>query len=533
MQKMFQEFFSFPKTSLIFLIFIFLFGAWVRISNVGYSDYQGDEIKAFFNPSSDGDYLNFLLDQRKGPNQFIVTGLIKDITDNYQNYFLTRLPFAIAGVFSIFIFFGIVKNYFGLNVAIWSSIFFTTNGFLIAFSRIVQYQSFVILFGLLGIYLYQKFLSSKRYGFLYLSGISYAVSILFHYDGVFFALPVLVIGVWNLFHDFKVKSWRNLKHHLIAVGVAAAILLSFYIPFVLNISEATKSYWQGRITGDVSSKVSSSYYLFTVYQPIYSIHIYLLLTFLGFLALLIPYINNFNIFNKYIKVLPENIDQLKIVSLLIWGIIPLIMLEVFVSVPGTHIYTYIIPGIILIGYGLNYFFELLKSNFKPFFSIFSIVLGILLFSFLGIQSHTIFVDNKSGEYPWEDKKFLIFTMNKPSPVFHLSMFGFPYNRDWQGVRDFMKDTNNFYSTNEREPISRYYVKNKKAGDKVGYYIWIEAPQSFTEEVKNKRIKSFIDSRNPVFERSSPGGNKTRIYYIPEEFTLPNTMLKSEIDTNLE
>jgi len=524
MQKMFHDFFSFPRISLIFLIIIFLFGAWVRISNVGYSDYQGDEIKAFFNPSSDGDYLKFLLDQRKGPNQFIVTGLIKDITNNYQNYFLTRLPFALAGVLSIFVFFGVVKNYFGLNVAIWSSIFFTTNGFLIAFSRIVQYQAFVILFGLLGIFLYQKFLLSKKYGFLYLSGISYAISILFHYDGVFFALPVLVTGFWNLFQDFKVKSWKNLKHHLIAVGLAVIILLSFYIPFVLNLSQETLNYWQGRITGEVSTKISSSYYLFTVYQPIYSIHIYILLTFIGFLAVLFPYI---------IKVFPKSENNIQLISLIVWGLIPLIMLEIFVSVPGTHIYTYLIPGMILMGFGINYFYNFLNKRLSPIVSKVSVILGMLLFLFLALQSHTIFVDNQSGEYPWEDKKFLTFTMNKPTPIFHLSMFGFPYNRDWQGVRDFMKDKANFYSTNEREPITRYYVKNKKAGDKVGYFIWIEAPQSFTEEIKNKRTKTFIEGKDPVFERINPSGNKTRIFYIPEEYQLPSKTNDKETEINIE
>lgn len=518
MNKISQNLLNIPKLSLIFLILIFLFGAWVRVSNIGYSDYQGDEIKAFFNPSSDGDYLKFLLDQRKGPNQFIITGLIKDITDNYQNYFLTRLPFALAGVLSIFVFFLVVFNYFGLNVAIWSSIFFTTNGFLIAFSRIVQYQAFVILFGLLGILLYQKFLSSKRYGFLYLSGISYAISILFHYDGVFFAIPVLVTGIWNLFQDFRVKSWKNFKHHLIAVGIASLILLSFYVPFVLNLSKETLSYWQGRISGDVSSKISSSYYLFTVYQPIYSIHIYIFLTFIGFSAILFPYIN---------KVFPNSKKDLNIISLLFWGLIPLIMLEVFVSVPGTHIYTYLIPGMVLIGYGINYFYEIISNRFNPVFSKFSVILGILLFLFLGLQSHTIFVDNKNGEYPWEDKKFFIFTMNRPTPIFHLSMFGFPYNRDWQGVKDFMKDKSNFYSTNEREPITRYYVKNKKAGDKVGYFILIEAPQSFTQEIKNVRTRTYIEGKEPVFERVNPSGNRTRIFYIPEEFTLPNNKVKKE------
>ena len=509
------------KTLLI--VAILLFAGWVRVQNVGYSDYQGDEIKAFFNPAKDGEYLQFLLDQRKGPNQFIVTGLIKDITDNYQNYFLTRIPFALAGVLSVIVFYFVVRNYFGTNIAIWSSIFFATNGFLIAFSRIVQYQAFVILFGLLGILLYQLFQSSKRYGFLYLSGVSFAISILFHYDGVFFALPVLVTGLWALFQDFRVKDTpkdkKNLFQHLLAVLISVGILLSFYVPFVLNISEQTLSYWQGRITGDVSSKVSSSYYLFTVYQPIYAIHFYILITFMGIFAIIFPYIDQK--IKLGMKTDFSSKISLNLLGVLIWGIVPLIMLEIFVGVPGTHIYTYLIPGMILMAYGLNFFYEFVKHNLNKVFTKLYIFGGILLFGFLAAQAHTIFVDNQSGEYPWEDKKFLIFTMNRPTPVFHLSMFGFPYNRNWQGVSEFMKDTPNYYSSNEREPITRYYVKNQKAGDKIGYYIWIEAPQSFTEEIKNERTRTYIKDKEPVFVSSNPSGNKTLIYFVPEDFKLPS------------
>ena len=148
----------------LFLALIIFFTFISRFQNLGYSDYQGDEIKAFFNPKEDGDYFNFLLDQRKGPNQFIVTGLLKGISNNYQNYFITRFPFALAGFLSIIVFYFVVKKLDSKEVAVYASIFFATNGFLIAFSRIVQYQAFVILFGLLGIFLYQKFLETKSFG---------------------------------------------------------------------------------------------------------------------------------------------------------------------------------------------------------------------------------------------------------------------------------------------------------------------------------------------------------------------------------
>ena len=51
-------------------------GALLRLWNLGYANFQGDEVKALF-PADGVDDLNaFLFDQRKGPLQFLVTFMI-------------------------------------------------------------------------------------------------------------------------------------------------------------------------------------------------------------------------------------------------------------------------------------------------------------------------------------------------------------------------------------------------------------------------------------------------------------------------
>ena len=202
------------KIYLVIFLIILILGSWLRITNLGYSDYQGDEIKAFFNPKEDGDYIKFLLDQRKGPNQFIVTGFLKGLTNNFDNYFLTRLPFALAGILSILFFYLITKRVASEKAAIYSLIFFVTNGFLVAFSRIVQYQSFVILFGLLGIYFYQLFREKTKFRFVYLSLVSFAFSILFHYDGVFFGIPVFIYFIQDFLKNSKEKNFQTRRSFL-------------------------------------------------------------------------------------------------------------------------------------------------------------------------------------------------------------------------------------------------------------------------------------------------------------------------------
>lgn len=491
------------KLSTVFIGLIFIVSIYLRLFNLGYSDYQGDEIKAFFNPKEDGDFLNFLITQRKGPLQFLVTGAVKGLSDNFQNYFVTRFPFALAGIGSVFVFYLLCKKYFSSRTAAWATIFFATNGILVAFSRIAQYQSFVIFFGLLSFYTFLVYKEKNKSYLLPLSFIFLAISILFHYDGVFFGIPTLMFILKDLIIDRKKLKKEYLRNLALAIILFLIVLASFYIPFVLNITEKTKEYWLGRISGDVSTKISSSYYLFTVYQPIYSAKIYLILTFLGLAV-------TFGI--KKLKI------SFEYLSLLIWIGIPFAFMEGLVSIPGTHIYTYLIPSMILIGQGIDTIFTLTSK--KWLIGIGDTVM-LVLFIFLALQSNTIFLDHNK-EYPWQEKKFLIFTLNKPTPIFHLSMFGFPYNRNWQEISTILKDTApKYFTTNERAALTRFYLKNPKDNNKAEYFVYIENPQTFSNEITNKRIKEWTSINKPIWEKISLSGNKASIYEIPKEFESKN------------
>ncbi|HEY5669395.1 MAG TPA: hypothetical protein VIS10_05305, partial [Anaerolineales bacterium] len=60
----------------LFLIFVTL---WLRLVNLGYSDYQGDEIKAMWRPAPGQSGIDYLYTQKKGPTQFLVSYLVKFI----------------------------------------------------------------------------------------------------------------------------------------------------------------------------------------------------------------------------------------------------------------------------------------------------------------------------------------------------------------------------------------------------------------------------------------------------------------------
>jgi hypothetical protein len=184
-------------------------------------------------------------------------------------------------------------------------------------------------------------------------------------------------------------------------------------------------------------------------------------------------------------------------------------MEFLINIPGTHIYTYIIPGLIILGYGILLIEEsalyLYKSLIQKLVKLsprtISLMLQIpiyIIFLFLFLQANAIFVDH-SKEYPWQDKKFLIWNLNKPSAIFHLSMFGFPYYRNWEGISSFIlaDSGTTYYSSNERVSITRYYLPINKDTDKAGYYVHIRNPQSFTDEILNAKANYWSSKYQPV------------------------------------
>lgn len=518
------------------LIVVLVLASILRFQNLGYSDYQGDEIKALFIPEPGQSTLDFLLTQRKGPIQFVITYFIEIFNQNYTNQFISRFLFALAGVLSVWFIYLFVSKLFSRRIAFFTAFFVATNGFFVAFSRIVQYQSFVILFMILSLYFFNLATYKQSYKKLgiYLGFVFWALSILSHYDGVFiFPFVMYLICLWFKNEILKGSSLKKyisnvqikpLAPLLFSGIIFVGLLALFYIPFVLHLDAATLSYWGGRLEG-TGGKISSSILLFSVYQPIYVKHIYTLLFLIGFVGIIIS-IFNLNwikalIKNKNIKVQFKTIllNQYvyKLGALLLWFFVPFIFLEVFVQIPGTHIYTYILPAIIVMSIGVEFIYNFLHKYLKTIGDIIAPIGIFIIFSFIFLQSYFVFVDH-TVEYPWKNEKFFVWEFNTPSPVFHLSMFGFPYYRDWEGISDFVNneiptlpcpknsencltgniDKISYYSTNERKSISRYHIPFDKDTDSAGFYIHIRHPQSFTDEILSKKASYWAQNYDPVF-----------------------------------
>jgi hypothetical protein len=189
-------------------------------------------------------------------------------------------------------------------------------------------------------------------------------------------------------------------------------------------------------------------------------------------------------------------------------------MEVITKFPGTHIWTYLLPLCIFIGFGLERLYHLLR--FKPVKIGYVLILAMVSV-FLSYQSFIIFVDHDK-EYPWERKPFLLWELKKPNTGYQLSLFGFPYFRGWNDIAEFLTTDgrSNFYWDNEKASLSRYYIPLERNNQKAGYFLRINRPQTFTSEIINKRGASWMLKNTPIkVFYNGTGRQVASVYLVPE------------------
>lgn len=477
----------------IFLVFVTL---WLRLVNLGYSNYQGDEIKALSLPTPGQNLVDFLFQQRKGPTQFIITYLIKLVNPTFTNEFLARLPFALAGILAVFFFYRMVNLHFGRRIALYASLFITVNGLFVGLNRIVQYQPFVILFSILSIYAISLAIKRNKWRIvgLYIGMLFWGVAVLSHYDGLFIApFVIYLLFCWyTRYVNLPVRT--RLKHMLLSSGIFILIPAIFYLPYIFSISEGTRTYWILRLQEPiVVDTIRSSLVTFQIYNPLIVIYLYVAF---GILSIL-----------KIKKTFP----------VILWFIFPWIVLEGLVYDPGTHIYTYLIPATIIIAFGVAVIEDALEKVAGDVYGRVLSKAGLaILFIFLFTLSHFIYVDH-TPEYPWERRGYLIWTLEKPDLKYRLWLFGFPYYRYWEEIGEYITSTENngFYSTNEKKSIASHYVPYEFDINRSGIYIHIYNPQSLRDNPAKDKIRYWRKNYQPVKVFENHGRIVAEIYMIPE------------------
>ena len=490
------------------ILFLIIATLWLRLVYLGYSNFQGDEIKAMFRLQDWQGITDFFLSQRKGPIQFLITGLYSLIDPLFSSELFLRLPFALASIFSVFVFYRLVRLHFGQTIAIYASFFMATNGIFVALGRIVQYQSVTILCSLLSLYFLSVALKNERWRVLalYTGLLSASVGILAHFDG-FFVIPpaAYLLRRWYKLSKNSPRPRELQKHFIKSIALAILLNLIFYIPYALSLTDYHLSYWSERMLGPPSNLITT----FQFYNPTVAIYVYLVLLVLSLFKI------------------KRHKDAFLFI---LWLVPPFIFMELIMQSPRTHIYTYLIPLFVFVAMGI----ETIEAGIEHFFSkkdvIILHIICSVLFLFLFAISHTIFVDHRQ-EYPWTDKNFLHWDIRGH---YMEGIMGFPYNRQWREMGKFFsykdKSKEQFYATNEKCVISSFYLPKhmtyceneeiallKLIENNAFFMIIVENPQSWDQKILGRPMIYWKNVLVPLKTFTDARGNLlSSVYYLSRE-----------------
>lgn len=268
---------------------LLLIGGFFRVSNLGYSEFQGDEARAALRAAAviQG-YDDVLFIHKKGPTEILLptvsyslTGLLSETT--------ARLPFALANLAALFAIWLLGRRLVGSGVAGWVAAFLLAfDGYLIGFSHIVQYQSIVILVSALAVLIAYRLARQPtavaRY--LLLAAILLATGLLSHYEAAQAVVPMgflLLALLWQ-----ERRQWLRLVLATIpAIIVGGALLAAFYVPFVLHPNfQATYTYLVDRRVGGAFpyNNLADFFLRSTVYNSTYYVLLMIGLVVLALLA---------------------------------------------------------------------------------------------------------------------------------------------------------------------------------------------------------------------------------------------------------
>lgn len=217
---------------------VVLVGAGLRFTDLGYSEFHTDEARILVLMAQAGEgYPNALMANYKGPAQVVIPGAAWLLAGRIDEA-AARLPFALANLAGLLATLALGWRLFGGVAGFSAALLMAVSGYMIAFSRFLQYQSIVFLASLLVILLLWLVLQGVRRGDttglvrrLTFGSFLFATSLLAHYDAAAITLAAAYL-LWQL-HAAGLPWAKWLRALVVPAVVGGAAVALFYIPFAL------------------------------------------------------------------------------------------------------------------------------------------------------------------------------------------------------------------------------------------------------------------------------------------------------------
>lgn len=504
------------------LALLLLAAGRLRLANLGYAEFQGDEARAMLLAQELGrsGSPEAILQHKKGPIELLLPAPGPRLNDLSER--TARLPFALAGLAALLGAWALGARLFGSRAGWLAAMLMALDGYLIAFSRIVQYQSIVLLFSVLAVWCAWRFhrRAADAGRCLLLAGFFLGLGSWAHYEMIFAVPPV----AWLILSRGVSERWSPrvwLRRLAPPVTLAAALCLAFYLPFVRHPQFArTWDYISQRrvgggmpynMLGDWFTRASfynASYFVIAVALILIAVVLRLLvlawggtgrilggLWLLG-LALLIAR-------PAWLQIGPTEADPPRSLALLVflpvlaallaaprldarwrmlllWLAGPFFAAAFLVKKPHTHFYTMLPAWLLMAGWGLDQAVGWLETRLGRLRGRqLAAGLGALLLLVFFLHQQVVFVRH-DPEYKrvWPEARLAGYW--QPFEALPRGgYFGFPYRAGWSTVREMFRAglLSGSYDSNEEALITGWYTMGApRCPEAPDYYLVAWRPQ---------------------------------------------------------
>jgi hypothetical protein len=212
---------------------LILAAGFLRLTNLGYSEFQGDESRAMLMAAGvirGEDGILFL--HRKGPAEILIPAAFYAL-NGVTNELVARLPFALASIVGVLSIYALTRRLLpeSASAAPLAAGLLAVDGYLVAFGRLVQYQSVVFLMVAVAAWCFYAWYRDGRTILMLMGSLFVAVGTLAHYE----AILVIPFAAWLFWARARREgwavgqwAWRTLGPILTFIVVAGI----FYVPFV-------------------------------------------------------------------------------------------------------------------------------------------------------------------------------------------------------------------------------------------------------------------------------------------------------------
>ena len=251
-------------TAALLLVLILAAAVLFRFASLGYSEFQGDELLAMISAAESLEgHEDALFLRGKGPGEVLLPMALWRLTGTIDEG-SARLPFAVAGALIPLTGFLLAVDLFrtrgwGAAAGLATAALLALNGFMVAFSRIVQYQSLVILMSGLALLSVWQWRRDGRARWLALCGLFLGAGLLAHYDALL-VVPALAYAVGSALWRARTSTPASPSHRravisLFAAGLALLVVAGlFYAPYLLDPQAARTGGYLGDRIGSQALK---------------------------------------------------------------------------------------------------------------------------------------------------------------------------------------------------------------------------------------------------------------------------------------